>query len=840
MQSMKPSAGFILTFAYNKLMLYKIRKQTFEFRNENEDYKTMLDYNYYASLARQAAAEGIVLLKNDGDLLPLKNGTKVASFGRSQFNYYKSGTGSGGLVNAPYVVSVLDALKASPELSVDGEILKVYEAWIRENPFDGGDGWIQPRCQKEMPLDEETVIAAAERNDTAIITIGRIYGEEIDNIPGKGGYLLTDEEENMLQMVCSRFNKTVVLLNVGSIVDMKWVLKYNPAAVLYIWQGGQEGGNAAADVLTGRVSPSGRMPDTVAFEIEDYPSTKNFGDEKENIYAEDIFVGYRYFETFAKDRVIYPFGFGMSYTEFEYKTRSFRATENGIETEICVKNIGNRAAKEVVELFVKQPCGLLGKSERTLCGFEKTRTLEPGETETIRISCSRYEIASFDDTGKSGYPYSWVLEAGEYSFYAGNGVRSTHKAGSFTVEKTEVIKKLKSAQAPVKPFERLISNDGKAEYETVPVRDYDLWQRIADNRPAELVNHGIGKICFKEVKEGTASLEEFVAQLPPEQLCTLCRGEGMNSPKVTAGTGGAFGGLSPYLRGLGIPVACCTDGPSGLRRDSGDLAFSLPNGVCLAASFNKKLSSDLFECLALEMRKNNIDVLLGPGLNTHRNPLNGRNFEYFSEDPYLTGMMSAAQLKGLHRHNVRGTLKHFEANNQEFERHMVNGVISQRAQREIYLKGFEIAFREGEAKCFMSTYGPVNGLWTSSSYDLLTVILREEWGFTGLVMTDWWSHGNEEGGEPSRQEAAAQVRSQNDLKMVNEDAESNSNNDNLLSSLGTEKLTRAELQRSAANILRVILDLPANEINCDSEAPGYARLRESREPVEIQSCVIID
>ena len=799
-----------------------------------------MDYNYYASLARQAAAEGIVLLKNDGNLLPLKNGTGVACFGRSQFNYYKSGTGSGGLVNAPYVVSVLDALKNSPEIHLDSGILKIYEAWIEENPYDNGDGWVQPPCQKEMPLSDDAVLSASKRCDVALISIGRIAGEEKDTPPGPGGFELTAEEDSMIQTVCSHFKNTVVLLNVGSIINMKWVAKYNPSAVLYIWQGGQEGGNAAADVLTGRISPSGRMPDTIALNIDDYPSTKNFGNSIENIYAEDIYVGYRYFETFAKDKVIYPFGFGLSYSNFEYETKCFSVTDSGIEVEVCVKNTGNHASKEVVQLYVKQPQGVLGKSERVLCGFAKTSTLKCGESENVRISCSKRSLASFDDTGKSGYPYCWIMEAGDYCFYTGNGVRCSHEIGRFTLDETKVVEKLKSAQAPVKPFERLVSRNDIPEYETVLVRDYNLWQRICSNRPYEMKKHNDGKVYFKDVRNGNAKLEDFVAQLPAEQLCVIVRGEGMNSPKVTAGTGGAFGGLSPYLQELGVPISCCTDGPSGLRMDSGAKAFSLPNGTCLAASFNRELSTSLFECLALEMRRNRIDVLLGPGLNIHRNPLNGRNFEYFSEDPFLTGMMAAAQLEGLHRHGVKGTIKHFEANNQEYERHFVNGVISQRAQREIYLKSFEIVCRESGAKCIMSTYGPVNGLWTSSSYDLLTAILRDEWGFSGLVMSDWWAHGNEEGEEPSRQEIAAMIRSQNDLYMVNLDAEANSNNDNLMSALGTVKLTLAELQRSAANILRVILELPTTEMCYGCENPMYTQLREDEGFTEIVSRVIVD
>lgn len=798
-----------------------------------------MDYNHYASLARQAAAEGIVLLKNDNNVLPLKKGTSLACFGRSQFNYYKSGTGSGGHVNAPYVISVPEALKSSPGLTVDGELLKVYRDWIKDNPYDAGDGWTQVWAQKEMPLDDSTVESAAERCDAAIITIGRTAGEEKDNFPGPGGYELSSEEKTMLKKVCECFDKTVVLLNTGGIMDMKWVAECNPSAVLYIWQGGQEGGNAAADVITGRVSPSGRLPDTIASDIADYPSTSNFGDSKENIYAEDIFVGYRYFETFAKDKVLYPFGFGLSYTSFEYETVSFHHTGEGIETIIRVTNTGSRSSKDVVQLYVSQPCGKLGKSARVLCGFEKTRTILPGESENVCIRCGNDSIASFDDTGKSGFPHCWVLEEGEYEFHAGNGVRCSHYVGSFILDATVCIRKVSSAQAPVKAFERLTSDCGREKYEPVPIRDYNLWKRINDNRPKALVSHDDRKIVFRDVCSGKAELEDFVALLPPEQLCVLVRGEGMNSPKVTPGTGAAFGGLSPYLQKLGVPIACCTDGPSGLRFDSGAPAFSLPNGTCLAASFNRSLSADLFECTALEMRKNRIDVLLGPGLNLHRNPLNGRNFEYFSEDPCLTGRMAAAQLIGLHRHGVKATLKHFEANNQEYERTNVNAAVSQRAQRELYLKSFEIAIRESNAKCVMSTYGPVNGLWTASSYDLLTTILRKEWGFEGLVMSDWWAKGNEEGQDGSKQEIAAMIRSQNDIYMVNEDAENNSNNDNLLTALGTEKLTLPELQRSAVNILKVLLELPATEI-LYGEEPSECSDLMCPIPEKMESRVIID
>ena len=292
-------------------------------------------------------------------------------------------------------------------------------------------------------------------------------------------------------------------------------------------------------------------------------------------------------------------------------------------------------------------------------------------------------------------------------------------------------------------------------------------------------------------------------------LCALVRGEGMCSPKVTPGTAGAFGGLSPKLQALGIPAICCADGPSGIRMDCGTQAFLLPSGTCLACSFNETLISDLYAWTGQEMRRNRIDLLLAPGMNLHRHPLNGRNFEYFSEDPLLTGKMAAAVIKGLQSSGVSGTIKHFACNNQEYRRNDAETVVSERALRELYLKGFAIALRESGAFSIMTTYGPVNGLWTSSNYDLLTTILRQEWGYHGVVMTDWWAKGNQEGTDGSQQEVAAMIRSQNDLYMVTSGAENNGNGDNLHVSLEAGTLTIGELQRSAANICRAILRLPA-------------------------------
>ena len=800
------------------------------FPDPEEDH-SMFDTECYAQLARQAAREGAVLLKNDNHTLPLKSGTRVASFGRSQLNYFKSGTGSGGLVNAPYVVSILDAMLASDDVRINETVLNTYTEWVKSHPFDEGHGWAtEPWSQEEMPLDEQMVINAAQESEVAVVTIARTAGEDRDNSPEPGSYLLSDAEERMLELVCRHFPKTVVLLNTGNIIDMKWVKQYDPSAVLYVWQGGQEGGNGVLDLLLGADSPSGKLADTIAWDISDYPSTKDFGDPDRNFYREDIYVGYRYFETFAKDRVLYPFGFGLSYTTFARKAWNFTWNGTQVALDVTVTNTGTCSGREVVQLYASAPQGKMGKPSRVLCGFAKTRVLEPGDSQTLHIVCRACDFASYDDTGASGFAHAWVLEAGEYGFYLGGDVRSAEKIGSVVLGESLLVEQLSEAMSPVIPFQRLrpIQQSAKLQesWEQVPLRSYDLWERIDASRPKDIPITGDRGYRLADVRRGLISMEDFVAQIPVDQLCVLLRGEGMSSPKVTPGTGGAFGGLSPELQKLGIPIACCTDGPSGIRMDSGALATSIPNGTCLGCSFNTELMEALFDMMGMELRKNNVETLLGPGINLHRNPLNGRNFEYVSEDPILGGRIAAAQLRGMHRHNVTGTIKHFAGNNQEYRRHFVDAVVSERALRELYLKSFEIAVKEGGAYSIMSTYGPVNGLFTASNYDLLTHILRGEWGYQGIVMSDWWAKGNEEGEPGEGWEVAAMVRSQNDLNMVTEDAQKNSRQDNLNASANTHKMTLGDMQRSAMNILRVLMQSPAMDRYLGEEEAFYRNLRE--------------
>lgn len=768
----------------------------------------ILDWNKYLDTAAKMVSEGIVMLKNDNNALPLDTDKEVAVFGRIQFHYYKSGTGSGGMVNVTKVVNILDGL-IDNGIKVNEKLLGTYRKWDKENPFDLGEGWGgEPWSQKEMPLDEGLVKETAKSCETAIVIIGRTAGEEQDNRLEAGSYLLSDDEIAMLTVVRKHFKKVVLLLNVGNIIDMTDINRIAPDSVLYVWQGGMTGGKGTADVLTGKVSPSGKLPDTIAYKASDYPSDANFGrEENRDIYAEDIYVGYRYFETFAKDKVLYPFGFGLSYTGFEIKTEKAEITEGAVKLSVSVKNIGSYKGKEVIEVYCEAPQGRLGKAARVLCGFEKTRELVPQEEQVVEIAVDIAKLASYDDSGVTGNKSCYVLEAGKYKFYVGSDVRSAEYACSFEQGEDLVTERLTQSLAPVESFERIkpVCEGGAFSIgrEAVPVSEVDESARRLEKLPKEIAYTGDKGIKLWDVKNGKNTMDEFIAQLSDYDLSCIIRGEGMGSPRVTAGTASAFGGVSENLNGFGIPAGCCSDGPSGMRLDCGTKAFSLPNGTMIASSFNKELTSELFTFMGLEMAANKVDCLLGPGMNIHRHPLNGRNFEYFSEDPFLTGKMAAAELKGMAGAGVTGTIKHFCANNRETNRHFIDSVVSERALREIYLKGFEIAVKEGGASSVMTTYGRVNGLWTAGNFDLNTVILREEWGFKGFTMTDWWANINVRGKEPDKTDFAAMARAQNDVYMVCPDGEKN--DDNTLVALENGGIERCELQRNAANICGFLL-----------------------------------
>ena len=795
----------------------------------------------FGQLCRSVAAQGAVLLKNERETLPVAEGEKVAVFGRVQKDYYRSGTGSGGAVNAPYATNLLDSLRECAGLRVDEELAAVYEEWIRQNPFDDGGGvWAgEPWSQKEMEVSGELAAAAAARSDKALVVIGRTAGESKDYEDLPGGFRLSAEEEKLIRTVTKYFDRTAVILNVSCVIDMSFLDLpcENPVtAVLYVWHGGQEGGHAAADVISGRATPCGKLADTIAGCAADYPSTANHGSLTENVYQEDIYVGYRYFETFAPQKVRFPFGFGLSYTTFSITPEPARVRDGQVEIHVRVCNTGSRyAGREVVQVYYSAPQGKLGRPLRELAAFAKTGLLQPGQEEELTLAFPVSAMAAYDDGGYTGNRSCYVLEEGLYEILVGNSSRElcpvpvlngdgedkTSENG-VRIPETCVVSRLEEACAPRKSFVRLVPGvrrpDGTYEPagQAVPTATVSLEKRIRKRLPGGLTQTGSRGIRLQDVLEGNASLEAFVAQLSNEELAVMVRGEGMCSPRVTPGVASCFGGLTDALqKDYGIPVAAASDGPSGIRMDVGALATQVPIGTLLACTFDEKLVEELYVMEGKELVRNEIDTLLGPGLNLHRSPLNGRNFEYFSEDPLLTGKMAAANVRGIKKGGSHATVKHFACNSQETERNKVNAAVSERALREMYLRGFEIAVKEGGADSLMTAYNPVNGHWCASNYDLNTTILRNEWGYRGIVMTDWWSTMNDcvKGGKESHSNTAAMVRAQNDLYMVvdNLAAKDNPMRDNTLEALENGTLTLGELQRCVMNICRFLMNAPVME-----------------------------
>lgn len=796
-----------------------------------------------APFCRKAAAEGAVLLKNEDGMLPITKEDKVAVFGRSQIDYYKSGIGSGGLVNVEYTTNLIDGFRQHPWVMLNEPLVEIYREWTAAHPIRIGDDWSAvPWHQEEMPLEDVMVKEAASVSNKAVIVLGRTAGESRDNADAAGSYRLAEDETAMISLVTTYFSDVAVVFNVSNIIDMSWTTADwchgSVKALLYTWHGGMEGGNAAADVLVGAVSPSGHLTDTIARSIEDYPAHTNYGSDTRNFYEEDIYVGYRYFETFCPEKVLYPFGFGLSYTTFAWEITEAEVTGSAarscVEFQVKVENTGVYAGREVLQVYVEAPQGLLGKAGRVLAAFAKTKLLAAGESQVLDFHIPVKRFAAYDDGGVTGNKSCFVLEAGAYRFFAGVDCRRTKEVlgkdgkAPLMLEGLLVTERLHEAAAPVRNFRRMkpaLQEDGtyKVTYEAVPLRTIDLEKRILDNLPDELPAAGEKEILFGDVLAGRASLEAFTAQLSLEELAVIVRGEGMCNARVTPGTAAAFGGVSDDLAARGIPAGCAADGPSGIRMDTGEKATLLPGGTLLACSFDEALVEELFYLEGQELCLNEVDTLLGPGINIHRHPLNGRNFEYFSEDPYVTGAIAAACERGMGRAGVTGTMKHFACNNQEQSRHRVDAAVSERALREIYLKGFEMAVKEGGGRAVMTTYNPMNGYQNATNYDLNTVILREEWGYTGMVMTDWWADLNDvvNGGEANLLDMRSMVRAQNDVYMVvnNNGAAINARGDNTLQAVAEGRLTKGELQRCAMNILRFLLASPAAKREVRAEQP---------------------
>ncbi|MBE6635810.1 MAG: beta-glucosidase [Ruminococcaceae bacterium] len=688
----------------------------------------------HIALSREAAGEGAVLLKNEGGFLPFAKGTRLAVFGNAQIDYVKGGGGSG-IVHCEYVRNIYDGLKEKGgKVDLFDKLSLYYKERVSALYREGGRNGML----RESEIPEDLLAEAREFTDTAVITICRYSAEGQDRKnDGQDKYfVLSDGERAMVDTVCATFEKVVVLLNTGAMIDTSW-FAHNPkiASALMIWQGGMEGGLAAADVLVGDVNPSGKLVDTCALCFDDYPSSEGFHESVDYVkYTEDIFVGYRYFETIPgkRERVIYPFGFGLSYTSFEISDAVAVLVGENIVVSANVKNTGERAGKEVVQVYCSAPSGKITKPALELKAFAKTKLLMPGESENLILTFAVSDMASYDDIGdvrKSSY----VLERGEYKIFVGNSVRSlTELEYKYTLCEDKITEQLTEYGAPEKLGKRLTAN---GEYVSVPDRkierkSFECGYKCEEKLPATEKE----RMMLIDVYRGRLSLDDFISQLTDEDMMRLLIGKPNTGVANTDGMGG--------LRKYGIPTPMTADGPAGVRINPGTgvRTTAFPVATMLACTWNTDLVERIGKAGALEMKENNLSIWLTPALNIHRSPLCGRNFEYFSEDPFISGKMAAAKVRGIQSEGIAATLKHFACNNKETNRKESDSIVSERALREIYLKGFEIAVKESEPKLIMTAYNVINGTRASENAELITGILRGEWGFRGLITTDW--HNN--------------------------------------------------------------------------------------------------
>lgn len=754
-----------------------------------------------SALLRQAAAESIVLLENEG-VLPLKAQSKLAVFGRSQIDYFYVGYGSGGEVNPPYLVNVIQGLEEK-NLLLNNVLIKKYQTFSANNIVDDGIWGQWPRFLEEMTLSNEEVKSASEDSEIALIVIGRAAGEDRENVLEEGSYYLTQKEKQMIDQVTHYFEKVVLVINSGNVIDLSWTENYAFSAILFAWQGGMESGNAIADVLMGDVNPSAKLPDTIARHYEDYPSAKQFGHKEYVEYVEDIYVGYRYFETFHPEKVIYPFGYGLSYTQFAMDSELL-VNDKSVTINVSVTNIGEMPGKEVVQVYHEPPQGKLGKPKRNLIEFQKTELLQPGETENLNFEIKLQDLASYDDSGVTGHPFSYVLEAGEYQFYVGDSLINLELVGNYHLEKLLVIQKLKQIAAPVENFNRLVATLEEGQlvetYQPVTLQKESVKERVLQHLES------LSEVSSEETFLDTGkTVSELIHSFSKEELDALTRGEGpMNSPFGPKGNAGMFGGTIESLRQKGIPPVITTDGPAGIRLNY--YASLLPCGTAFASTWNL----ELLEVIGIEFGKELLDLgsdmILAPGMNIHRNPLGGRNFEYFSEDPYLTGKMAASYVIGVQSNQVAACPKHFACNNQETNRNYNDSRVSERALREIYLKGFEICVKESNPYSIMSSYNKINGVWAHYHFDLATAILRNEWKYQGCILTDWWMRMAKDPNFEHVENNAYRVRAQVDILMPGgKDFVTKESDDSLIQSLEhLDGITLKEVQHSALNVLNLI------------------------------------
>ena len=764
-----------------------------------------------AQLSKEAAEEGMVLLENENQALPLAQGSKAALFGTGSYGTIKGGTGSGDVYNR-YTISVYDALTSTYNISNMawwGEYLKTFEEkkaqaseekkdndYVKytQGRFGGADSFLaidQALTQSDMDK------AKAGGVMTAFYTVSRVSGEGADRTIGKGDYELSEVEYNNIKLIAKNFDKCVVLLNVGGVVDTKFFSEIEGVDGLVLMsQAGMEGGNALADILTGKTTPSGKLTDTWAKNYSDYPAATtigdNDGDNKQEDYKEGIYVGYRYFDTFNITPA-YEFGYGKSYTSFDVEPLTVAADENNVSVTVNVTNTGDTySGKEVVEVYFSAPDGSIEKPYQELAGFAKTDNLAPGESQKLTVTYKTTEMSSYDEA-KAAY----VMEDGDYIVRVGDSSRNTKVAGVLTLDKDVVTEQLsnqltldknwkdlsktgktpysyKDEAAQIKAAARIALPSAKIKTEnnaskidekkvtTYLTADAAKDYKAAENEVVETVDAVPANTKLIDVYDGKVSMESFVASLDDTQLANLANGiSGASTSGDTWGadansvTGAAGETSQLYFNSLGIPNTVEADGPAGIRVTAettdkdGNAVYNyctaFPIGTLLAQTWNTDLVNRVGKAIGEEMVEIGVTLWLAPGMNIHRDPLCGRNFEYYSEDPALTGYVGSAITAGVQSNKGVGvTIKHYITNNQETNRSAVNTSVSERTLREIYLKGFEMVVKSAQPMAIMSSYNKVNGTYACENFDLLTSVPRGEWGFDGMVMTDWGA-GNRAG-----------------------------------------------------------------------------------------------
>lgn len=763
----------------------------------------------HIELSKEAAKEGMVLLKNENNVLPLAAGSKVALFGKGTFDYVKGGGGSGD-VTVAYTRNLYEGLSLQKDkISIFEELCDYYRKDIEEQYKNGN----VPGMTIEPDVPNELLQKAKAYTDTAIITICRYSGEGWDRksvidpnnkalwdyerkmteksaeIFKDGDFCLSVKEKEMVDAVKTNFKNVIVILNVGGMVDTSW-FAYDPKiqSALLALQGGMEGGLATAELLVGDGNPSGKTVDTFARTLDDYPSTHNFHESRDYVdYTDDIYVGYRYFETIpgAAEKVVYPFGYGLSYTTFNVETvsagilqpshtaNSQSAPHDAVShtdtlyVRVRVTNTGKRAGKEVVQVYAAKPQGKLGKPAKELVAFEKTRELLSGESQIMTLTWSINDMASYDDLGKI-QKSAYVLEAGSYDIYVGTSVRDVQKADySYILDEDIITEQLSAKLVPTGLAKRMLSDGSFEELpQSEPVDtdasvvgniDPSLTEGVAPGQRAipyfrfadGMVKNG--KYDIMDVVEGQISLDEFISELSVDDLIHLLGGQ----PNIGVANTFGIGNMPEY----GIPSVMTADGPAGVRinPEVGVCTTAFPCSTLLACTWNPDIVEAVGHAGGKELKENNLGLWLTPAINIHRSPLCGRNFEYYSEDPFVTGKLAGAMVRGIQSNNVGATLKHFALNNKETNRKNSDSRVSERAAREIYLKAFEMIVKAENPWAVMSSYNIINGYRASENKDLLTGILRDEWGYTGMVTTDWWTCG----------EHYKETKAGNDLKMGN-------------------------------------------------------------------------